>query len=372
MSQNVLTSLISKGLLLILYPLLLSCTILPSSGPSKLDVYKTSYGQMPIIPVTPAVTQLVNIKPLSTWSSLSKVSPIDYETLDVGNKLDILIWENSSEGLYTTDPKGAANLGPMVISGSGNIYLPYVGKIKAAGLNIEQLQQKLTKILKNKAINPQIIVKKMEGRSKEVSIQGIVAKPGTLELLPGRHDFMSILAEAGGTTLPPEVTQVTLERHGQRFTTTLSDIYHSAKLNINLHPKDDLIFSEISQSFTILGASGIQKLIKFPKNELSLTEAIALAQGLNDEAANPAGVFLLRYEKTTILQQLTPSYRNPSNQPYAQVIYELNMRKMQSVFSARQFQVRDGDLIIATDAPYTNVRKVLFSLNPAIGLGRAF
>ncbi|WP_419421338.1 hypothetical protein ACNVED_14850 (plasmid) [Legionella sp. D16C41] len=48
------------------------------------------------------------------------------------------------------------------------------------------------------------------------------------------------------------------------------------------------------------------------------------------------------------------------------------MRQMNAVFAAQQFKIRDGDLIITTDAPYTNIRKIFSSLSPAIGLGRSF
>ncbi|WP_165482813.1 polysaccharide biosynthesis/export family protein [Legionella gresilensis] len=354
------------------YPLLSSCTILPRSGPTKFDVYKSSYGQIPIIPVNLTVSRIVNLNSLSTWLPLEQTKLINYETLDIGDKLDIAIWENATEGLYTGEQKGAANLGPTVISETGNIYIPYVGKVKAAGNTLEQLQQKLTLILKNKVINPQVIIKKIEGISKQVAIQGVVTKPGTFEIMPRRHDLISVLAEAGGSTLAPELTEVMLERNGEKYKTTLIDIYQSPHKNINLYPRDNIILSEINRSFTVLGATGIQKLIKFPKSELSLVEAIALAEGLSDEVANPSGVFLLRYEKAEIINLLPSSLGIRLLKIDSQVIYELNMRQVQSVFAAQHFKIRDGDLIITTDAPYTNIRKILSSLSPAVGVGRSF
>ncbi|STX28040.1 Capsule polysaccharide export protein bexD precursor [Legionella beliardensis] len=362
---------VQQTLLLIVYFLLLSCTILPRSGPTTYDIYRSSYGQTPIIPITQNVANLTNINTLTTWPYSNKTDLSTYETLDIGDKLDITIWENASEGLYTGDQKGAANLGQAVVSGTGTIYMPYVGTVHAAGNTIEQLQQKIAKILKNKAINPQVIVKKAEGLSKRITIQGIVAKPGTFEITPGRHDFISVLAEAGGSTVIPELTEVWLERHGKKMKTTLINIFQSPHKNIDLRPGDNLVLSEINRSFTVLGATGTQKLIKFPKSELSLIEAIGLSSGLSDDLANPAGVFLLRREKATILNLLSPSRRRIFAGP-SQVIYKLNMKQTHAVFAAQQFKIRDGDLIITTDAPYTNIRKILSSLSPAIGLGRTF
>lgn len=354
--------------LFLLFLLLSGCAILPRSGPSKSDVYQSSYRHIPIIPITAKTSKISNLNNFYPWIYSRNSTKINYETLDIDDKLDINIWENASEKLYTGSQQGPSNLGPLIISGTGNIYIPYVGKVKASGNTIDQLQQKLTLMLKNKVINPQVIVKKVEG-SKKISIQGVVAKPGTFELTPGHHDLMSLLAEAGGSTMPSELTEVALERKGKKFKIVLSDIFQSQHKNIDLYPKDNIVLSEISRSFISLGATGSQKLIKFPKSELSLIEAIALAEGLNDEMANPSHVFLLRYEKNQILNTLIPSSKLANN-GYSPVIYELNMRQMPAVFSAQQLKIRDSDLVITTDAPYTNVRKMFSGLSPAIGLGR--
>ena len=359
----------SQIFLFLFYTLLLSCTILPRSGPTKSDVYQGSYSHIPIIPINTTTLRIISLNNFSPWIFSHNLPAINYETLDIDDKIDISIWENASERLYTGNKHGPSNLGPLVISGAGNIYIPYVGKIKASGNTIEQLQRKLTLILKNKVINPQVIVRKVEGLSKKISIQGVVAKPGTFELTPGRHDLVSFLAEAGGSTIIPELTEVAIERRGKQFKTTLLNIFQSHHKNIDLYPKDNIILSEINQFFTSLGATGSQKLIKFPKSELSLIEAIALAEGLSDEMANPSHVFLLRYEKNQIVNSLIPTSKIAMNRN-SPVIYELNMRQIQSIFSAQQFRIRNGDLILTTDAPYTNVRKIFSSLSPAIGLGR--
>lgn len=358
---------VSQLLLTAFYPLLLSCTILPRSGPTQSDVYQSSYGQIPIISVTPKVAAITYLKPQYPWFYSSNINVVNYETLDIGDKVEVTIWESASEKLYSGSNQGPATLGPLIISANGNIDFPYLGKIKARGKTLDQLQQKLSFLLKNKIINPQISVKKTEGFSKQISIQGVVVKPGIFEISPGRHNLISLLAEAGGLVIAPELTEITLERKGKKFKTTLIDIFQSADKNINLHPGDNIILTEINRSFTSLGATAAQKLIKFPKNEVSLIEAIALADGLSEERANPSYIFVLRKEKNEILAQLFSGMKILGT---SQVIYELNMRKMPAIFSAQQFKIRDGDLIITVDAPYANVQKILSSLSPAVGLGR--
>lgn len=353
------------GILLTLITSLMACSILPRSGPTTTDVYLSSFYQLPIIPIDLDLATRTKV-PCASWPSSPLKKAICYDVLGMGDKIEISIWENATEGLYTGEKKGVAHLEPAIINASGKIFIPYVGNIQVAGLSPDALQKKLTHILKNKMMDPQVEINSVERLSKQITIQGAVAKPGIFELKPGRHDLISLLGEAGGSTLPPELTEIRLERQGRQYQTTLLELFQRPMLNLNLYPGDHLMASEMNHSFSALGATGVQKLIKFPKSELSLIEALALANGLSDDLANPSHVFLLRFEHNEILH---PDPERPS-EGCSQVIYAMNMRNMQSVFAGQQFQIRDGDLIIATNAPYTNVRKILSSLSPAIALGR--
>lgn len=358
-------------LLIFCLPLLQSCTVIPRSGPTQHDVYKSRL-YIPIVPLTLNIAKITQKHTKKIWIAPDKFAHNNYESLGVGDKLDINIWENATEGLFTGNQKGPASLGPVIISEKGTIYIPYVGQVTALGLTPQQLQEKLTSILENKVINPQIAIKKIEAVSKQISIQGVVPKSGMYEISPGRYKLVQFVAEAGGSTIAPELTEVMLERKGQQFKTSLAHLFNSSPMNISLKPGDNVILTEVRRSFVALGSTGIQNLIKFPKSELSLIEAISLAQGLNDEKANPSSVFVLRYEANSILEIMTPSTRKRTLNAYSPVIYSLNMKHMGALFSAQQFQIRDGDLILTTNAPYTNVRKLLSSLSPAIGLGANF
>ena len=346
---------------------LAGCTILPRSGPTTQDVYKST-NEIPIVPINLGIVSITNLVTPYTWIKSSPLSDSHYDILGVGDTIKISVWEHADEGLYSGDKKGVSHLDSSLIDASGALFVPYVGRVRAAGLSTYALQKKLRHVLKNKMLNPQVVVSKVEILSQQITIQGIVAKPGTYVLKPGNHDLISLLGESGGATLSPELTEIMLTRRGKYYQTTLLDLFKKQKYNISLHPHDHIMVSEINRSFSVLGATGRQQLIKFPKNELRLIEALALAQGLDDDLANPSHVFLLRTEARDIISRFAPNNRLQNG--HSQIIYELNMRKLACVFAAQQFKVRDKDVILATNAPYTNVRKILSSLSPAIALGR--
>jgi len=84
------------------------------------------------------------------------------------------------------------------ISGDGTIALPFVGKIEAAGLTEEELQQKLVERLKQYMYNPRVIVFVKEYRSRQVAVLGAVVKPGLYAVGSGSDTLLDMISQAGG------------------------------------------------------------------------------------------------------------------------------------------------------------------------------
>jgi polysaccharide export outer membrane protein len=84
------------------------------------------------------------------------------------------------------------------ISGDGTIALPFVGKLKAAGLTEEELQQGLIERLKQYMYEPRVILFVKEYRSRQVAVLGAVAKPGLYSVTNGSDTLMDMLSQAGG------------------------------------------------------------------------------------------------------------------------------------------------------------------------------
>ena len=86
---------------------------------------------------------------------------------------------------------------PILIGTNGNITLPLVGRVKAGGLTVEQLETELNARLKKYVKDPQISVTVVEFRSQPVSVFGAVTKPGVIQLR-GRKTLYEVLSMAGG------------------------------------------------------------------------------------------------------------------------------------------------------------------------------
>ena len=86
---------------------------------------------------------------------------------------------------------------PFLIGTNGDITLPLIGRVKAGGLTVEQLEAELTTRFKEFIQDPQISVTVTEFRSQPVSVFGAVTKPGVVQLR-GRQTLYEVLSMAGG------------------------------------------------------------------------------------------------------------------------------------------------------------------------------
>jgi polysaccharide export outer membrane protein len=83
------------------------------------------------------------------------------------------------------------------IDTSGNINLPLVGRLRAAGLTVEQLEAEIAARLRTYIQQPQVAISVTNFRSQPVSVLGAVRSPG-IHQLQGRKNLFEILSMAGG------------------------------------------------------------------------------------------------------------------------------------------------------------------------------
>ena len=86
---------------------------------------------------------------------------------------------------------------PVLIDTRGNINLPIVGRIHAAGLTPEQLEVEIATRLKKYVNDPDVTVATAELRSQPISVLGSVQTPGVHQL-QGSKTLFEVLSLAGG------------------------------------------------------------------------------------------------------------------------------------------------------------------------------
>ena len=333
---------------------------LPRSGPNKREIFSGSVeqsGNTFIVPVGQRITKLTNVTPkLGFTNGFMSASLVGSDVIHSGDILSLTIWENVDNGLLANAGTNATVLNEVQVDGSGSIFVPYAGRIKAAGNTPEGLRQVITDKLSAQTPDPQVTVARVAGDGATVSVMGGVGGQGVYPITQPTRTLSAMLAKAGGVAIEPEVAQITVKRGSHSGKVWLKELYSNPKMDIALRPGDVILVEKDQRTFTALGATGTQTRVPFETQELSAVEAIAQVGGLSTNFADPTGVFILRDEDQGIARQVLnrPDLSGPQR-----VAYVISLTEADGLFNARDFMIRDGDTVYVTEAPYVQWQKTL-------------
>lgn len=333
---------------------------LPRSGPNKNEIYAGAVergGDTHIIYVNNHVNRTANFMPAYGFSSdFISAGQVGADEVRPGDVLGLMIWENVDDGLLASLGQSSTTLTELQVDSGGYIFVPYAGRILAAGNSPDELRRIITERLESQTPDPQVTVTRVAGDGATVSVAGKVTGQGVYPIERPTRSLSAMLARAGGVSIDPEVAVVTVKRGNASGKVWLRDLYANARNDIALRPGDVILVDEDQRNFTALGALGGQTQVPLGSEEVSAIEAIALVGGLNTSTADPTGVFVLRDEPESVARSVLGTTAIHGTQRMA---YVLDLTRPNGLFLARDFLIRDGDTVYVTEAPFTQFSKVL-------------
>ncbi len=342
---------------------------LPRSGPTTRQVMAGSVerkGDANIVTVTPEISRITAAKPAIGFSSaFLNAGIVGSDMISAGDTLSITVFENvKDDPLLGNNGQRVSDLNEVQVDGQGYIYIPYAGRILAAGQTPEGVRLAITRQLEDQTPDPQITVARAAGIGSTVSISGQAAGAGVYPIEAPTRTLSRMLARSGGVTIDPDIAIVRVTRGGETGKVWLKDLYENPELDIALRPGDKIVVEEDSRSFMALGATGAQSLVPFRSGTMSALEAIATVGGLNTMSANPKGVFILRDESEEVARAVLGRNDLVGTQ---RIVYVLNLIQPTGLFEARDFQIRDGDTLYVTEAPFVRWQKVIGAITGSAG-----
>ncbi len=333
---------------------------LPQVGPTKKQIFDGSVqrkGNAYIVAVDDRVTQATDFVPALGFSdAFLNARIVGSDTIRPGDTLGVSVWENVDEPLLGAQGQPVAILEEIQVDGTGHIFIPYAGRIKAAGNSPATIRAVITRRLEQQTPDPQVQVRRLAGDGATVTLLGAVTGQGVYAIERPTRTLASMLARAGGVSVPPSIAQVTVMRGDQSGKIWFEDLYDNPELDIALRNGDRILVEEDTRAFTALGATGGQARVTFTTQTLSALEAIAQVGGLNPFNADPTGVFVLRDEPASIANDVLN--RNDLTGPQ-RLVYVLNLTEPNGMFKARDFAIRDGDTLYVTEAPFNQFNKAV-------------
>lgn len=372
-----------RGLLAISSLIFLSaCSVLPGTGPTSDTVESSATSGFRSNTALPYALVDVSAETIGFLSQPNVVSfkgsfrdkrPKPQQVIGVGDVLNITVFEASPGGLFTPGQSAGARPGNFVdlpaqaVDQHGNVNVPYAGELPAAGRTLPEIQQAIVARLRNRAIEPQVVVSLNQQHSSVVSVLGDVNAPGVFALNSVGERVLALIARAGGPKYEAIESYVTLQRDNKKVKILLSKIVHDPSENIFIRPNDVVFLTREAPTFTALGALnqnvfGYNSELSFDVEHYTLAQAIGKAGGLNDQQSDPAEVFVFRYEDRQLLGKFGVE---TSRFVYDRIptIYHVNLRDPAGLLLAQAFQIHSKDVMYVPNAKVVDYYKLLLLMN---------
>ena len=343
--------------------ILAGCETLPGTGPSTSQIDPPS--------TSPNATQnyvLINLEQTSTEilsqyrvtafaKRFAAPRPAPNQIVGVGDVLSITLFEAGQGGLFSSDSGARVTLTQRVDS-DGTITVPYAGRIKAGGRSPQAVEKSIVDALEGRAIQPQAIVQITETVQRSFVVNGEVNGPGRFPITAAGDRVLDVLATAGGTKQATYETRVTLQRGSNQGTAIMKDMIDNPPENVYVQPGDRIYVTKDPEVFLAFGAVPRPGPIEFGLEKLTLLEAVGKAGGLLDQRSDPGAFFVFRYEPESAVKQMKPDYdgRYGAKVP---TVYRVNLRDPRAYFYAKNFTIRDRDVLYVANSQATELQKFL-------------
>jgi polysaccharide export outer membrane protein len=375
---------------------LLSGCALPVAGPHDWDITNGQsdpksliYGLVRLTPRTIAI--LAENNPQIAGEFADRRGP-EALRFGAGDILSITIFESGPGGLFTP-AEAAIRAGNSVtlpnqsVDDNGNISVPYGGSIRARGRTAIELQQAIVSRLMDAALKPQVVVSLVDQRASSYTVLGDVRGAGRFAASASGERILDAIARAGGLSGAGSDSWVVFERGGHRAMVPFGSIVDVPANNIYVRAHDLIYVFREPQTFLAFGAfgaggaavtvsgggavgasSGGARGGQFPFDawRITLSEAIAKANGLSDASSDPASVFLYRGETRHIAELLGVDV-SKFDGPIIPIVYNINLRDPAGYFLASKFEMRNKDAIYVSNASSIESAKLMSFIRLVVG-----
>jgi polysaccharide export outer membrane protein len=274
--------------------------------------------------------------------------------------------------------------------------------ISVVGKTVREVEKEIIRNLDGKANNPQVMINVLTKPTDNVTILGDVKGGSQVSLSPKGERILDAIASSAGVANSFNKITISLTRNGKTVDMPLETVIKDPKQNIYLNAGDVMIAMYQPWSYSVMGANGgAAREINFESTGINLVQALSRAGGLNDNMADPAGVFVFRFEDKDTYKKLSDEFNSIENAsaqnnsgsspkswvyPMEQmdkynklqsipVVYQIDFSQPGAFFSSQNFSVKNGDVIYVATASSYELSKFLrivgLIVNPFISWGNS-
>jgi polysaccharide export outer membrane protein len=343
-----------KAGIILVAALLNACAIAP--GMKMTEPAEVPGGQ--VVRLQPLTIDLLNELDARHESEAQKVAkefaarPQSY-IIGKGDVLQIIVWDHPELTIPAGQFRDAETSGQQV-GEDGYLYYPYVGMVRAAGMNIPALRDVLTERLSKYIQDPQLDVRVVGYRSQRVYVVGEVNKPGVIPLNDVPMTIADAISLSGGLTPNAHKSGVNISRDGTVHEIDLRALYDYADSTQNLMLKHGDIVNVLDRSqqkVFVMGEVRTPGSVEIINGYLTLAAAIGEVGGVNQNSADSGGIYVVR----------------GTNKDRPE-IFHLDARYASGMLLAERFDMQAQDVIFVDTAGVSQWNRVISQLLPSFSV----
>jgi polysaccharide biosynthesis/export protein len=326
--------------------LLSACSLIARPGPGELDITSSKSSELSGFTLIKITAQnVVNYREIATGDSAGTggIPGAPEIRLNPGDVVRIHISESTAGGLFAPVASGGTLYDNVRVDGDGTITIPYAGKIKASGLTLPSLAERIRAKVVGVTFDPQVYAELISGRGSSVLISGDVKNPGRISMLDGPGTIIDVINKAGGPIHASHEEDVVIRRGNKVKRLPLDTIMNGN--NASLRAGDEITLVPHLKVFNALGATNKTGQMEFPQANINLQDAISIAGGLSDAKASNKGVFVFRLSEKRAWLDADNKWRD------GPAIFEFDFSKPETMFLAQTFAMQPDDTVYVTVAP---------------------
>ncbi|MFP5477548.1 MAG: polysaccharide biosynthesis/export family protein [Gammaproteobacteria bacterium] len=251
-----------------------------------------------------------------------------------------------------TDPTGVSVAPGFIVGGNGEIYFPYVGRVKIEGLTEAEASDLIARRLERNIQSPQVSVRIQAFRSRRAYVEGQVRAPGSQIFTDLPMTMAEAINRAGGITDAGDRSSITLTRGGRSVRIDLTSLREAGHdLNdIPLRNSDTITVGtrEDTKIYVMGEVLRPTALALRGSGRLTLNEALGEAGGPSLDTSNPGQIYVIR--------------KGATGSP---AIFQLDAKNPAAFALATQFPLRPQDVVYIDPVPLVRWNRVISLILPS-------
>lgn len=323
---------------------------LPTEGVFQTDLGTTvnviKITQDSIMAVQPAVQNIQK-----EYAHLFNTQHQNYN-LSPGDVLSIYLWAYPELTSPTISSDQSAQANGFQIDSNGYIQFPIIGRYKAAGKSLNQVNRELRSQLSRYLKNPDVIVRIVSYQGQRYSVQGNVLRGGQFYLNDQPISVYTALGMAGGINAGQgDNTSITLVRQGRSYSLNTIELEKAgfSLHNLLIQPNDTLyVNNRENQKIYVMGESGKNQSLSLRDQGMSLSDVLGESLGLNPLSASRSKVYVVRSQPNTVHTE----------------VYQMDLTSIADFGLANQFKMRSNDIVYIDASGLARWQRVVSQIIP--------